>query len=164
MGYDTVLNLLATQEDCMDCMGSLSRAYTCPAEAIFCPTYHISQEVMAKIEIFIILLCDRTSTCSEINNARRKMFAKRHNVQSTPQTKASLEKHVKKAVYQGGCVWGQMLVSTPELPLLCRWGWSKTSEGYYEPLWTCLPDSGQSSYELISCKCKKGCFRHCIVA
>ena len=26
-----------------------------------------------------------------------------------------------------------MLVSTPELPSPCRWGWSKASEGHYEP-------------------------------
>ena len=30
--------------------------------------------------------------------------------------------HVKRAVYQGGHVWGQMLVSTPELPSSCKWG------------------------------------------
>ena len=40
----------------------------------------IPQEVMATIERFIILLYDRTSTCTEIDTTRRKLFAKRHNV------------------------------------------------------------------------------------
>ena len=61
--------------------------------------------------------------------------------QSFP-TKAALKEYVKQAVYQGGHVWGQMLVSTPELPSPCKWGWSKTSEGHYEPFWTYLPDAG----------------------
>ena len=121
----------------------------------------IPQEVMATIERFIILLYDRTSTCTEIDTARRKLFAKRHNAQSIPPTKAALEEHVKRALYQGGHVWGQVLVSTPELPSPCKWGWSKTSEGDYEPFWTCLPDAGKSSYELVSCKCKKGCVGQC---
>ena len=121
----------------------------------------IPQEVMATIERFVILLYDRTSTCTEINTARRKLFAKRHSVESIPPTKATLEEHVKRAVLQGGHVWGQVLVLKPELPSPCKWGWSKTSEGDYEPFWTCLPDAGQSSYELVSCKCKKGCVGHC---
>ena len=33
-----------------------------------------------------------------------------------PQMTATIEEHVKRAVYQGGHVCGQMLMSTPELP------------------------------------------------
>ena len=69
-------------------------------------SYDISQEVMATIERLIILLYDRTSTCTEINTARRKLFAKRHNAESIPPTKAALEEQVKRAVYQGGHMWG----------------------------------------------------------
>ena len=82
--------------------------------------HDILQEQMATIERFIILLYDRTSTSSDIDQARRKLIAKRLNVQSIPPTKAALKEHVKRAVYQGGHVWGQMLVSTPELPSPCR--------------------------------------------
>ena len=56
-----------------------------------CSALHdIPQEVMATIERFIILLYDRTSTSTEIDHARRKLFAKRHKVQSIPPTKAAL--------------------------------------------------------------------------
>ena len=144
----------------MGYVGCLSRAYKCPIRIASAP-HDIVQEVMAFIERFIILFYDRTSTSTDIDQARRKCFAKRHNVQSIPPTKAALKEHVKRAVYQGGHVWGQMLVSTPELPSPCRWGWSKASEGHYEAFWTCLPDAGQSSYELISCKFKKGCVKQC---
>ncbi|KAK0146492.1 hypothetical protein N1851_014183 [Merluccius polli] len=125
-----------------------------------CAPHDIPQEVMITIARFVILLYDRTSTSTEIDQARKKLFTKRHNVQSIPPTQAALQEHVKRAVYQGGYVWGQMLVSTPELPSPCNWGWSK-AEGHYEPFWTCLLDAGQSSFELVSCRCKKGCVKQC---
>ena len=58
----------------------------------------IPQEVMAMTERFVILLFDRTSPCTEIDTARRKLFVKRHNVLSIPPTKAALEEHLKRAV------------------------------------------------------------------
>jgi len=54
-----------------------------------------------------------------------------------PTDKAALEQHVRRAVYQGGHVWGQALVPAPTLPSPTDWGWIKTS-GVYEPLWTML--------------------------
>ena len=122
---------------------------------------NIPQDIIATKERFVILLYDQTSQCTDIDTARSKLFVKTHNVLSIPLTKAALEEHVKRAVYQGGHVWGQMLVPTPELPSPCKWGWSKTSEGYYAPFWTCLLDSSQSSYEFVSCQCKKGYVRQC---
>ena len=121
----------------------------------------IPQEVMVTIERFVILLYDRTSTCTDINTARRKMFAKKHNAQLIPPTRAALEEHVKRALYQGAHIWSQLSVSTPEMPSPCMWGWSRTSGVDYEPFWTSLPDAGQASYELISCKCKKHCGGRC---
>lgn len=50
-----------------------------------------------------------------------------HNVQSIPLTKTALKEHVKRAVHQGGCGWGQLLVSTPEWHSPCKWGWSTIS-------------------------------------
>ena len=40
-------------------------------------------------------------------------------MQSISPTKTALKERVKRAVYQGGHGWGQMLVSTPELPSPC---------------------------------------------
>ena len=59
---------------------------------------------MLTIERFVILLYDRTSMCTDINKARQKLFTKRTNVKAIPPTKAALEQHVKRAVYQGGYV------------------------------------------------------------
>jgi len=113
------------------------------------------------IERFVILLYDRTSKCTDIDKARRKLFARKNNVQLIPATKAALEEHVKRAVYQGGHVWGQILLPAPELPPPTNWGWSRTGEGQYTPYWTRLPEAAHSCIELVSCKCKKGCVRLC---
>ena len=93
----------------------------------------IPDYVMHTIERFVILLYDRTSTRKEINKARKKIFAKKNNVQLIPPTKAALEEHVKRAAYQGGHVWGQTLLPMPELPPPSSWGWIKNDEGVYEP-------------------------------
>ena len=113
------------------------------------------------IERFVILLYDRTSICQDVDKARKKLFTRKHNVQLIPPTKAALEKHVKRATYQGGHVWGQALLPAPALPSPVDWRWTRNSQGTYEPHWTRLPDESQTCYELLSCKCKAGCVRRC---
>ena len=76
----------------------------------------IPNDAMCIIERFVILLYDRTSKCTDIDKARRKLFARKNNVQLIPPTKAALAEHVNRAVYPGGHVWGQILLPAPELP------------------------------------------------
>ena len=66
----------------------------------------------------------------------------------------------REHVYQGGHVWGQILLPAPELPPPTNWGWSMTG-GQYTPYWTRLPEAAHSCIELVSCKCQKGCVRCC---
>ncbi|KAK7104108.1 hypothetical protein V1264_018877 [Littorina saxatilis] len=99
---------------------------------------------MRMIEKFVILLYDRTSKCTDIDKARRKIFARKNNVQLIPLTKAALEEHAKRAEYQGGHVWGQILLPAPELPPPTNWCWSRTGEGQYIPYWTKLPEAAHS--------------------
>lgn len=120
----------------------------------------INEDAMHTIERFITLLYDRTSTETDIDKARRKLFSKKSNVQLIPPTRAALEQHVRRAVYQGGHVWGQALVPAPTLPSPTDWGWIKTS-GVYEPLWTTLPEASKICRELVSCKCKQDCVKKC---
>ena len=53
----------------------------------------IPKEDMDTIERFVILLYDRTSTCQDVDKARKKLFTRRHNVELIPPTKAALEEH-----------------------------------------------------------------------
>ena len=50
----------------------------------------------------------------------------------TWKTREALRQHIKRAAYQAGFCWGQMMVCTPELPSPCDWGWvHNDSTGVY---------------------------------
>ena len=96
----------------------------------------VPEQVLHTIERFVILLYG--STCTDTDKARKKLFARKNNVELLLPTKAALEEHVKRAAYQGGHVWGQVLPA-PELPPAISWGWTKSDEELYELHWTRLP-------------------------
>lgn len=129
-------------------------------ELAHAPT-EVTEQAMKAIERFVVLLYDKTSTCTDVDKARKKMFAKSSSVQRIPPTHAALEQHVKRAVFQGGHIWGQALIPHPELPSPCSWGWLRSDDGLYEPLWTTLEEASKSCYELLCCGCKKGCQKRC---
>ena len=86
----------------------------------------IPEEVLRTIERFVILLYDRTNPCTDIDTARKKLFVRKNNVELIPPNKAALEEHVKRAVYQGGHVWGNMLVPIMNPPSPSEWAWIET--------------------------------------
>ena len=140
----------------MDSLELISRTHKCIAKT----PVQIEEDVVCTIERFVILLYDRTNTCTDINKARQKIFAQKSNVKQIPPSKAALEQHVKRAAYQGGHIWGQSLLPAPIVPSPTSWGWIKGDNGLYEPKWTTLPEASKACYELISCKCKKGCAKN----
>ena len=70
----------------------------------------IQDECLHVVERFVILLYDKTSTITDVNKVRKKIFAKTTSVQRIPPTYAALQQLVKRAVYQGGHVWGNVRV------------------------------------------------------
>ena len=76
----------------------------------------IPDDAMHVIERFVILLFDITSTFTKVDHAERKLFPQKTSVQQIPPTRAALEKHVKRPVYQGGHIWGKKLLPDPVLP------------------------------------------------
>ena len=65
------------------------------------PDNHDNDEVLEVIEKFVILVYERTSDLSEVNEARRRMFAHKSSLENIPPTKAALIQHWKRSVYQG---------------------------------------------------------------
>ena len=116
---------------------------------------------MKIIERFVILMYDKTSRCTDIDKARRKMFAKRLKAEQIPPTFDALELHLRRAIYQGGYVWAQALLTQPVLPSQTGWVWTKDDNGVYVPKWTTLPLADEACYELLCCGCKKGCIKNC---
>ena len=62
----------------------------------------IPDYVMSIIERFVIPLFDRTSPCTKMDHARRKLFPQKNLGQQIPPTQAALVEHIKRTVYQGG--------------------------------------------------------------
>ena len=123
--------------------------------------HSIPEETMKIIERFVILMYNKTSRCTDIDKERRKMFAKRLKAEQIPPTFDALELHLRRAIYQGGYVWEQALLTQPVLPLPTGWGWTKDANGVYVPKWTTLPLAAEACYELLCCGCKKGCRKNC---
>ena len=57
------------------------------------------------------------------------MFAFRNcKIEIVPPTLHALEQHVKRAVYQVGHNWGQLLSGEPQAPSPDLWVWKKVSD------------------------------------
>lgn len=121
----------------------------------------IDDACMRVIERFTALMYDRTSNLSNVNEVRQELFSKKgRSLENIPPTRESLMQHVKRAVLQGGYVWGQTLLKQPILPCPSKWGW-KLENSRWVPYWTALPQAKDSCYELIRCGCKVGCRGRC---
>ena len=116
------------------------------------------------VERLVVLMYDRTSSCTRVNEARKDLFTRKgRSLELTPPTSDALFHHMKRSVFQAGHVWGKSLVPCYVLPCPSYWGWKQTSTQEWEPVWTALPQPSQCCQELLkcSCKCEKGCTGHC---
>ena len=87
-----------------------------------------NDDFMCILEIYVVLLYDRTCTETTVDSARKHIFcSKARSIEAMPPTGAALLQHTKLAVYQGGHVWGQAHIRTPELPSPEACGWRKSS-------------------------------------
>ena len=118
----------------------------------------IRDELFELLERFVIVLYDRTSQLTDINNARKDLFTRKGRFKhaSLPPTNAALTEHAKRAAYQSAHVWGQCMKPQMMLPSPKDWGWSKLDD-MWVPHWTELPEASKGCRELIKCGCKKGC-------
>lgn len=113
-------------------------------------------------ERFIVLLYDRTCGNVSVNLARKQLFTQcGRTIDSLPPAKAALIQHTRRAAYQAGHCWGQMVVAAPELPSPGLWGWKRKATGGWEVNWTTLPKATQACRGLLCCGCRKGCSGRC---
>ena len=116
---------------------------------------------MVVLERFVVLLYDRTSNLTKVNEARQELFSKKsRDLECIPPTRAALEQHDRRAVLQGGHVWGQTLLPTQVLPSPSEWGWECKGQ-LWSPYWTTLAQAKSTCYELIKCGCKTTCRVRC---
>ena len=88
----------------------------------------LNDDCMSVLEAFIVLLYDRTCTENTVNLARKHIFiTKGRSMDNLPPPRAALSSTQKRAVYQGGYVWGQALVRCPFIPSPETYGWQKSA-------------------------------------
>jgi len=134
---------------------------TAAFKSLSCAPQDVTSTTMDLLERFVVLLYDRTSEEECVNEARQKLFTiKGRTIENIPPTQHALMQHTKRAAFQGGHVWGQCQITSPDLPDPGEWGWQKTS-GVWEPLWSILPEASRACMELIRCGCIKGCTGRC---
>jgi hypothetical protein len=94
------------------------------------PDPHVIDEWMQILERFVVLLYDRTSIEEGVKRARKQLFSKKNTaIDGLPPTQAALIQHTKRAIYQAGHCWAQMMTPAPELPSPSEWGWNKKPAG-----------------------------------
>lgn len=69
------------------------------------------------VERFVVLLYDRTSMCTDVNECRKNLFSKKGKLpEGIPPTLDALALHLKRAVYQASYCWAQALSKDAILP------------------------------------------------
>ena len=117
-------------------------------------------EWIQQLERFVVLLYDRSSAEEGVNRARKPLFSKKDRaIVDLPLTLPGLIEHTKRAAYQAGHCWGQMMTPAPKLPSPNDWGWKKKASGGWDVIWTNLPEASEACRKLLCCGCKIDCKR-----
>ena len=119
------------------------------------PSLQTIEECLGQPEQFVVLLYDHTSSQQCVNKARKQLFTQKGSaIDGFLPKQDVLIQLIKKATYQAGYCWAQMMIAAPELPSPSEWGWRRKAEGGSEECWTALPETTQARKELICCSCK----------
>ncbi len=117
---------------------------------------------LTTLERFVVLLYDKTSSKSHVNEARVDLFARKgRDVNHIPPTQGSLLQHTRRAVHQAGYCWSQSLIPMVQLPQPEEWGWKVAAGGIWDVIWSNLPEASKVCRKLLRCGCTKGCHTNC---
>ena len=112
---------------------------------------------LQKLERFVVLMYDRSSATTGVDEARLDLFAhKQRPYNSIPPTQAALREHAKRVAYQAGIIWGQATISNPDTSSPAEWGWTQKGETW-QICWTTLPPIAASCRELTNRSTPRSC-------
>ena len=81
------------------------------------PDHILNEDDMNKWQRFIALLYNRSTHLVDINELRKVLFEQSNRqLENIPPSKAALREHIKRALFQAGHIWGQVLNANPVLP------------------------------------------------
>ena len=118
----------------------------------------ISQTTISEIEKFVCAVYRPTTCTSSIENlsALRWWLYSKKQIQGAnlPPTLSSLLPAIRRAHFQ--CMeWFQDIISHPELPPPCTYGWSEEN-GVFDPVMCDMACAPEEVLNVIKCSCKKG--------
>jgi len=117
---------------------------------------NLYDEHFQKLERLTVILYDKTSPLSCVNEARREFFCKKNRaMDKLPPTKDALLQHVRRTVHQAG-IWTTSTQTRVVVPSPQDFAWTKVSESWV-PVWMTIPEVSRSCRELIKCSCKGDC-------
>jgi len=65
----------------------------------------LPEDIMDKLERYIVLLYSRTSDDESVSSARLSLFCQMSRpIDNIPPTRAALEEHTRRSIYQGGLI------------------------------------------------------------
>ena len=77
-----------------------------------------------------IAYCANNLEC--VNQTWKQLFTQKgRSIEGIPPTKASLIQLTKRATYQAGYCWGQVMIAAPELPSPNEWGWTRKEHKWF---------------------------------
>ena len=119
-GQSEAVSHLAVTSGCHGVRIALSTNAGRPLNAVLIKT--TSSQIYIYL-FYIIVMYSRTCPGTSVEDARKLMFGQgSHTIENIPPTKAALIlQHVKRAVYEAGHVWSQVLVPAPHLPSSKLW-------------------------------------------
>ena len=112
------------------------------------PIKSVPEESERLVDRFVILLYGRTSSDEDVNKCCRGLFTKGRSIENIPPTKGALMKHIRRAIYQAGHIWGHSLMRCQNL-------------GNWIPYWSSTPEASKFCQERLKCGCKKKCQGNC---
>ena len=117
----------------------------------------VSDDDLQKLENFVVLMYDRSSAASCVNEARLDQ----RTYDAIPPTIAALREHAKRAASpQSYGVRRLPQIRKPAHLLSADWGWIQSEEAW-KINWTTLPPIAACCQDLTKCCCKKDCLKRC---
>ncbi|XP_056134724.1 mucin-5AC [Lampris incognitus] len=78
------------------------------------------------LERFVVLMYDRSSAATGVDEARPDLFARKQRpYNSIPPTQAALREHAKHDAYQARIIWGQATIFRSDTSSPADWGWTQ---------------------------------------
>jgi len=118
----------------------------------------VTSDCFRTIERFTVVLYDRNSDSSYVNETRKELFCQNGRaMEAIPPTQDALLQHCRRAIYQAG-LWTTSSQSWQVVPSPGNYGWRRVDDSW-QPLWINIPEVSEACYDLIKCSCKTDCSR-----